>query len=195
MFRTLGWKHSEEPFTCIVSQAPLYMGFSRQGYWSGWPFPTPGDLPNSVTEPMSPEGSGGLITCMLFKLIKKKTIGNTKPFSQIFFFLTLEAFMVASAFTIVSVFLGYCNKAPQTWWLKSTEMSSLTALEAGNQKPQTLGGQRSPWRLEGEMPLPLLRAPGAWQHNLKPCPVLHMDLPMAFFSVSLPSTPPPSFLL
>ena len=27
-------------------QAPLSMGFSRQGYWNGLPFPSPGDLPN-----------------------------------------------------------------------------------------------------------------------------------------------------
>ena len=27
-------------------QAPLSMGFSRQEYWSGLPFPSPGDLPN-----------------------------------------------------------------------------------------------------------------------------------------------------
>ena len=30
------------------------MGFSRQGYWSGLPFPSPGDLPNSGIEPRSP---------------------------------------------------------------------------------------------------------------------------------------------
>ena len=35
-------------------QAPLSMGFSRQGYWSGLPFPRPGDLPHSGTEPESP---------------------------------------------------------------------------------------------------------------------------------------------
>ena len=29
------------------------MGFSRQEYWSGLPFPSPGDLPNSGTEPGS----------------------------------------------------------------------------------------------------------------------------------------------
>ena len=29
------------------------MGFSRQEYWSGLPFPTPGDLPNPGIEPMS----------------------------------------------------------------------------------------------------------------------------------------------
>ena len=30
------------------------MGFSRQGYWSGLPFPSPGDLPNPGIEPWSP---------------------------------------------------------------------------------------------------------------------------------------------
>ena len=30
------------------------MEFSRQEYWSGLPFPTPGDLPNLVIEPRSP---------------------------------------------------------------------------------------------------------------------------------------------
>ena len=34
-------------------QAPLSVGFSRQGYWSGLPFPPPGDLPDPGTEPMS----------------------------------------------------------------------------------------------------------------------------------------------
>ena len=32
------------PWT-VVYQAPLTMGFSRQEYWSGQPFPSPGDLP------------------------------------------------------------------------------------------------------------------------------------------------------
>ena len=30
------------------------MGFSRPEYWSGWPFPSPGDLPNPGTELRSP---------------------------------------------------------------------------------------------------------------------------------------------
>ena len=38
----------------IANQAPLSMGFSRQEYWSGLPFPTPGDLPNPGIEPRSP---------------------------------------------------------------------------------------------------------------------------------------------
>ena len=34
-------------------QSPLSMGFSRQEYWSGLPFPPPGDLPNPGIEPES----------------------------------------------------------------------------------------------------------------------------------------------
>ena len=35
-------------------QVPLSMGFSRQEYWNGLPFPSPGDLPNPGIEPGSP---------------------------------------------------------------------------------------------------------------------------------------------
>ena len=35
-------------------QAPLFVGFSRQEYWSGLPFPPPGELPNSGIKPTSP---------------------------------------------------------------------------------------------------------------------------------------------
>ena len=41
------------PWT-VARQAPLSMGFSRQEYWSGLPFPSPGDLPNLGIEPRSP---------------------------------------------------------------------------------------------------------------------------------------------
>ena len=39
----------------VARQAPQSMEFSRQGYWSGLPFPSPGDLPNPGIEPRSPE--------------------------------------------------------------------------------------------------------------------------------------------
>ena len=41
------------PWT-VAHQAPLSMGFSRQEYWSGLPFSSPGDLPNPGIEPGSP---------------------------------------------------------------------------------------------------------------------------------------------
>ena len=41
------------PWT-VAYQAPLSMGFSRQEYWSGLPFPSPGDLPDPGIEPRFP---------------------------------------------------------------------------------------------------------------------------------------------
>ena len=41
------------PWT-VAYQAPLSMGFSRQEYWSGLPFPSPGDLPHPGIKPRSP---------------------------------------------------------------------------------------------------------------------------------------------
>ena len=38
----------------VTCQAPLSMGFPRQEYWSGLPCRPPGDLPNPVTEHLSP---------------------------------------------------------------------------------------------------------------------------------------------
>ena len=38
----------------VAHQAPLSMGFSRQEYWSGLPFPPPEDIPDPGMEPMSP---------------------------------------------------------------------------------------------------------------------------------------------
>ena len=41
------------PWT-VTCQAPLSMKFSRQEYWSGFPLPSPGDLPDPVIKPVSP---------------------------------------------------------------------------------------------------------------------------------------------
>ena len=43
-----------DPMAYIAHQAPLSMEFSRQEYWNGLPFPSPGDLPNPGIRPMSP---------------------------------------------------------------------------------------------------------------------------------------------
>ena len=55
-----------QPYGLTVDcQAHLSMGFPRQEYWSGLPFPSPGDLPDPGIEsksPASPELAGGLFT-------------------------------------------------------------------------------------------------------------------------------------
>ena len=52
------------PWT-VAHQAPLSMGFSNQEYWSGLPFPSPGDLPDPGIKPASlssPALAGGFFT-------------------------------------------------------------------------------------------------------------------------------------
>ena len=61
----------------VAHQTPLSMRFSRQEYWSGLPFPSPGDLPNSGTKPVpltSPSLAGGFFTT-------STTWGDPKSFS------------------------------------------------------------------------------------------------------------------
>ena len=48
------------PWT-VARQAPLSVGFSRQEYWSGLPFSSPGDLPNRGIKPTSPASVGGFL--------------------------------------------------------------------------------------------------------------------------------------
>ena len=59
----LMWKYESESHSVlsdsatlwtVAHQAPLPMGFSRLEYWSGLPFPSPGDLPGPEIEPRSP---------------------------------------------------------------------------------------------------------------------------------------------
>ena len=51
------WVHSHMQFFVtqwtVAHQAPLYMRLSRQEYWSRWPFPPSGDLPNPGIKPVS----------------------------------------------------------------------------------------------------------------------------------------------
>ena len=49
------------PWT-IAPQSPPSMGFSRQEYWSGLPFPSPEDLPNPGIEPRSPALQADILT-------------------------------------------------------------------------------------------------------------------------------------
>ena len=62
------------PWT-VARQARLSMGFSRQEYWSGLPFPPPGHLPDPGIEPVSPTSAGGFFTTVLFG---KQVLGGKK---------------------------------------------------------------------------------------------------------------------
>ena len=51
------------PWT-VASQAPLSMGFPRQEFWSGLPFPPPEDLPGPGIEPVSPMSPASQVDCL-----------------------------------------------------------------------------------------------------------------------------------
>ena len=50
---------------CTACQVPLSMRLPRQEYWSGLPFPSPGDLPDPGIEPVSPALAGRFLTTEL----------------------------------------------------------------------------------------------------------------------------------
>ena len=93
-------RHAEDPYSkqlcaCLLShfshvrlfetpqtvalQAPLSMGFSRQEYQSGLPFPSPGDLPHPGIEPASPASpalAGEFLTAAPGCIVKKQSRGG-----------------------------------------------------------------------------------------------------------------------
>ena len=71
------------PWT-VAHQAPQSMRFSRQEYWSGLPFPSPGDLSNPGIEPRSPALQADALTS---ELPVAKILPEHKPsFFQCFIF-------------------------------------------------------------------------------------------------------------
>ena len=60
----------------VACQAPLSMGFPRQQYQSGLPFPSPGDLPDLGTEAVFPV-SLALASSFLYKITKPKYINSS----------------------------------------------------------------------------------------------------------------------
>ena len=87
------------PWT-VAYQALPSMGFSRQEYWSGFPFPSPGDLPNPGIEPGSPA-----LQALLFYHLSYQQGPS----------LTLRA---------------YSNSCPLSWWCHPTITSSVVSFSS-----------------------------------------------------------------
>ena len=79
-----------DPWTA-ARQAPLSMGFSRQGYWSGLPFPSPGDLPDPDIEPGSPAMQVDSLPTELLGKLPNTSHLSTKLVHLHTILLTLEA--------------------------------------------------------------------------------------------------------
>ena len=55
------------PYGLLAHQAPLSMGFTRQGSWSGLSFPSPGDLSNPGIKPRSPANCRQILYWLSYK--------------------------------------------------------------------------------------------------------------------------------
>ena len=77
------------PWT-VAYQAPPFMGFSRQEYLSGLPFPSPGDLPNPGIEPGSPSLPAELLSKLWVNccLNYRSHACMQRPFTHVQFFAT-----------------------------------------------------------------------------------------------------------
>ena len=108
----------------VTCQAPLSMGFPRQEYWSGLPFPSPGDLPVLGIEPESPALPGRLFKAeppgrphryVLCRVKRLKKMQTNKKIQSIHLVVILTPFVFqenVSTF-ISSLFFGFffffCN--------------------------------------------------------------------------------------
>ena len=73
--------HLSATLWTVAYQAPLSMGFSRQEYWSGLPWPPPGDLPDPGIKPASlasPALAGGFFTASTTQEAHKSTVCQHK---------------------------------------------------------------------------------------------------------------------
>ena len=92
---------SAAPWT-VAYQASLSMGFSRQEYWSGLPFPSPGDLPNPGIKPESPALEADALT--------SEPPGKPRTVILPFFF-----FHDIGIFDIFERLLNSCHGTEQRW--------------------------------------------------------------------------------
>ena len=122
-------KHSESLHSCLIGQAPLSMGSSRQEYWSGLPCPSPGDLPNTEIEPVSlifPSLTGGFFTTNI--TWEAYSIGSTH--SLIFTLYGMARQSILSSVLDISHYNAWSKKEV---WLR--DISSNVSATTLNQTP------------------------------------------------------------
>ena len=91
------------PCTKVACQVPLSMEFPRQDYWSGLPFPPPGDLPDPGIKPASPVSPALQVDSLPTEPPRKsKALLNT--------FLILGSLLTASSFPSLHLFLLHFSR-------------------------------------------------------------------------------------
>ena len=104
------------PWT-VSRQAPLSMKFSRQEYWSGLPFPTPGDLPNAGIKTTYPVLAGGFFTTeKLWSILLKHIVLSLFPFLPLFslWAASLWVTLLFSSLTLCGSVYGKVEKVVKT---------------------------------------------------------------------------------
>ena len=89
----------------MAHQVPLSMGFSRQEYWSGLPFPSPGDLPHPGIEP----GSPALRVDYLPSEPPGKSVSILEPFVKYYLTIYGWVYFWACDYVPLSMYLFLCQ--------------------------------------------------------------------------------------
>ena len=157
------------------------MGFSRQEYWSGLPFPSPGDLPDPGTEPMSPALTGWFFTAE----------PPGKPYWRFSYTLTWNLWETLNwDFLVVGFFsvhlLGGFPVTPSNY--KTAPVNSFLQREAAAR--DTVGCQDSAWAQwghQGQATPP--RAPSSNRQSLLGLPVVWPRASQSCTKLSSSSSP------
>ena len=146
------------PWT-VSHQAPLSVGFSRQEYWSGWPFPSPEDHPDPGIELASPPLAGGFFTIKPIEKLHYSLSQDTEynsldctvgPCSSIL----CTIVCICSYDFVLKVLLSW-KECPLKWWPSfkgqlnatcSRKTFYITAMNAGsaNQDERSVGAGVQP---------------------------------------------------
>ena len=115
------------PWT-VPCQLPLSMGFSRQEYWSGLPFPSMEDLPNpgiQFESPASPALAGGFFTTVPLRALKQIRIQTNQSFHFLVDLSSLQQWASLSSLCLETVVLWRLS------WFSPLSLATLLFSPAG----------------------------------------------------------------
>ena len=93
-------------------QAPQSMGFSRQAYWSRFPWPPPEDLPNPGTKPRSPALQVDSLPCYHQYLKGISSLSHSIAFSLLLCIINIRRPYLSSLFSGILPSVGYIFPFP-----------------------------------------------------------------------------------
>ena len=117
-----GWVWISVPLWTMARQTPLSMGFSRQGYWSGLPCPSPGDLPDPGIEPVHVS----CVFCIAGGFFTHRATGEQERKSQELCVLDVLLMDSLYAFTKLSAKYRFVASQPCKLWGLSYRPTHLT---------------------------------------------------------------------